>query len=196
MSERRASISRKTKETEVSVTLDLEGKGEVECEVGISFLEHMLQQLAFHARFDLRLLASGASAADYHHLVEDVGICLGQALAQALGEKKGIARYGWAVVPFDEALVLAAVDMSGRAFCQVRLELGAEKVGDFDVEVVEDFWRALAVNGRFALHIVEFAGRNTHHKVEAAFKAVGRALATAVALEAGREGVPSTKGVL
>jgi len=196
MDERRATVSRKTKETEIELSLNLDGRGEVKADLAIPFFPHMLQQLVFHAKMDLNLSAAGDFQVDYHHCVEDVGICLGQALEKALGDKRSITRYGWAIVPFDEALVLAAVDLSGRPYCDFQVEFDADKVGDFDVELVEDFFRALASNAKMALHIRQLAGRNTHHNAEAAFKAVGRALAAAVALDTGRAEVPSTKGVL
>jgi imidazoleglycerol-phosphate dehydratase len=186
---------RKTAETETSVQLDLDGSGTSTIETGIGFFDHMLTLLSMHAGFDLRLQAKGDLEVDAHHTVEDVGIVLGAAVLEALGDKSGIRRYGSALVPMDEALVRAALDLSGRPFCHYEAVVRAKRLGAFDTELVEDFLRAFATAGGITLHVDMIRGRNSHHIVEAVFKSLGRALAEAVSVS-GRSGVPSTKGTL
>jgi len=192
---RKAEVERKTKETSVSVRVVLAGKGAGKVRTGIGFFDHMLELLARHSGMDLTVQASGDVHVDDHHLVEDVGIMLGQALKKALGRKEGIARHGWAVVPMDESLVMCAVDLGGRAYLAYGLELRARRVKQFETELVEEFFRAVSSAAGMNIHLRQLAGRNTHHVIEGAFKAFARALGQAVAQ--GRSGgVPSTKGVL
>lgn len=193
---RGAKLARKTKETDIRLDLALDGRGRTRIATTIPFFDHMLELLAVHGLFDLTIKAKGDTAVDDHHLVEDVGIVLGKALAVALGDKRGIARYGSATVPMDEALATAAVDLSGRPYFRYDVELPARKVKDFEVQLVGEFLRAFAFNAQMTLHVVLEAGRNTHHCVEAVFKAIGRALDAAVRIEPRRAGVPSSKGVL
>lgn len=193
---RHAKITRETRETNISAELVLDGRGACEVSTGIGFLDHMLAQLAHHSGLSLRLSCQGDLHVDGHHTVEDVGIVLGMALKQALGDCAGIQRYGHAIVPMDESLVLCAVDISGRGLSVVDLPLPVERVGTLDAELVPEFFRAFAAHAGLTLHIRLITGANGHHIVEAAFKALARALGEAVALVAGREGVPSTKGVL
>ena len=192
---RRARVERTTKETSVTVELALEGRGEGRVQTGVGFLDHMLQLVARHAGLELAVSGQGDLEVDDHHLVEDVGIVLGQAIKEALGKKEGIARYGWAVVPMDESLVMCALDLGGRPYLAYGLELPARRVKGFDTELVEEFFRALANSAGMNLHLRQLAGRNTHHLIEAAHKAFARALGQAVE-RAGPGGVPSTKGVL
>jgi len=189
-------VERRTKETTVSVHLALEGRGTAKVNTGLGFLDHVLELLARHSGTELTVKASGDLRVDDHHLVEDVGIVLGQALKKALGKKEGIARYGWAVVPMDESLVMCAVDLGGRPYLAYGLDLPAKRVKQFDTELVEEFLRALANSAGMNLHLRQLAGRNTHHLIEAAFKAFARALGQAVAVSSRERGVPSTKGVL
>ncbi|MGQ9525014.1 MAG: imidazoleglycerol-phosphate dehydratase HisB [Armatimonadota bacterium] len=191
-----AEVSRKTYETEVMVKLDLDGTGTSEVATGIGFLDHMLSLLAKHGLMNLSVRATGDLHVDAHHTVEDVGIALGSAIAQALGDKRGIARYGSAVVPMDEALVMCAADLGGRPYLSFSLELPSQTLGTMDSELVEEFFRAVANNAGMNIHLVQMAGRNTHHIVEAAFKAFGRALDAAVQIDPRVADVPSTKGVL
>jgi imidazoleglycerol-phosphate dehydratase len=193
---RTATIRRKTKETDISLAVGLDGPGKVKVKTGVGFFDHMLELVAKHAALALTLQAKGDLEVDAHHTVEDVGICLGQAIKQALGDKSGIRRYGWAIVPMDEALVMAAVDLSGRAHLSFELELKARKVRDFEAELVEEFFRAAATAAAMNLHLHQLAGRNTHHIIEAAFKAFARALREAVEPDPRSGGVPSTKGIL
>jgi len=193
---RKAQLERTTKETSVTLELNLDGTGEMQGETGIGFLDHMLTLLARHSLLDLRLKARGDLHVDMHHLVEDTGLALGAALRQALGGKQGLTRYGSAIVPMDEALVLAAVDLGGRPYLCQRLELTRKRIGDFDTELVAEFMQALTTAAGMNLHLVQLAGRNTHHVIEAAFKALARALRQAVALDPRVKGVPSSKGVL
>jgi len=193
---RSATIRRETGETRISLTLHLDGSGQGQPRTGVGFFDHMLTLLTRHALFDLDVHAEGDLHVDAHHTVEDVGICLGQALRQALGDKAGIRRYGHAVVPMDEALVTVAVDLSGRPFCVYSQELPREVLGTFPAELAEEFWRAVSSAGLFALHVVEHHGKNTHHRIEATFKAAARALRMAVEADPRMVGVPSTKGVL
>ncbi|MDD4170404.1 MAG: imidazoleglycerol-phosphate dehydratase HisB [Desulfotomaculaceae bacterium] len=188
-------VSRKTSETEVNLSINLDGTGKFQIQTGLAFFDHMLQLFTRHASFDFDLVAQGDLAVDGHHTVEDVGICLGLALKQALGDKYGIKRYGHAIIPMDEALVMAAVDLSGRGFLAFDAPLPAQKAGDFETELVDEFLRALAMNGELTLHIRMLAGKNTHHIIEAIFKALGRCLSDAAGAGAG-VGIPSTKGVL
>ncbi len=194
---RTVSLSRTTSETDIALTLDLDGSGRSEIDTGIGFLDHMLTALARHGLFDLVVRAKGDLHIDFHHTTEDVGIVLGQALLQALGDKRGIRRFGHAIVPMDEALAEAAVDLSGRAFLAWDVAFARDKVGTMDTELFEEFFRALAFNGLFTLHVIRKAGSNAHHVAEASFKAVARALRMAVELDLRAAGViPSTKGAL
>jgi len=192
---RQATIARKTSETDITLTLDLDG-GEVRVETGVPFFDHMLDALGRHGMFGLDVRATGDLAVDAHHTVEDVGICLGTALASALGDKRGIRRFGSAIVPMDEALVLSAVDISGRGQCHYDVEVPIEIVGTFDTTLAKEFMIALAANAGITVHVVAFSGENAHHIIEAAFKALARALAEAVELDPRVSGVPSTKGSL
>lgn len=196
MSTRQVSIERKTSETEINLELSLDGNGNYKVDSGVGFLDHMLALFAKHGALDLYIQAKGDTFIDDHHTVEDIGITLGQAIKQALGDKKGITRYGHALVPMDEALILVALDISGRGHLELDLPLPTEKVGSFDTELVEEFFRAVALNSGITLHIRMLNGRNTHHIIEGAFKALGRALRQAVAKDERLTGIPSTKGVL
>jgi imidazoleglycerol-phosphate dehydratase len=193
---RQARIQRQTKETEIELSLALDGQGEHEVDTSVPFLDHMLTHVAVHGLFDLTIRAQGDTDVDDHHTVEDVGIALGQALNEALGDKAGLTRYGSQIVPMDEALALVAVDISGRGLLVFEVELPQAKVGHFDTELVEEFLRALAHNSGLTLHVRMLNGRNTHHVIEAIFKGLGRALRQAVGVDARRTGVPSTKGIL
>ena len=194
---RNATIQRTTTETDISLSLELDGTGRYDIQTGCGFLDHMLQLFARHGRFDLTIRCKGDTWVDYHHTVEDVGICLGQAFRQALGEMRGIARYGNFLLPMDESMVLCAVDLSGRAALGWDMELPAAKVGDFDTELCKEFWLAFVRSCPCSLHAKQLAGENTHHLIEAAFKGLARALAQAVAIQPGQEGeIPSTKGLL
>ena len=194
---RTAQITRATAETDIALRLDLDGTGRAEIDTGIGFLDHMLTALAKHALFDLTVVAKGDLHVDFHHTTEDVGIVLGQALRQALGEKRGIRRYGHAVVPMDEALAEAAIDLSGRAFLVWQVEFQRPKIGEMDTELFEEFFRALSSNGLMALHVVLRHGHNAHHVAEGCFKAVARALREAVERDPRTaDAIPSTKGVL
>jgi imidazoleglycerol-phosphate dehydratase len=193
---RTATIARRTAETEITLTLALEGTGAGERSTGIGFFDHMLDLLARHGRLDLSVRAAGDLQTGGHHTVEDVGICLGQALHEALGDRAGIVRYGAATVPMDEALADCAIDISGRPLLAFRAELPAGAIGDFDYELTEEFLRALATNARLTLHLTIETGTNVHHMIEAAFKATARALRVATALDPTEPGVPSTKGSL
>ncbi|NLW56354.1 MAG: imidazoleglycerol-phosphate dehydratase HisB [Firmicutes bacterium] len=192
---RTATLSRETRETKINLTLNLDGTGKHQISTGIGFFDHMLSHLAYQSLIDLTVTAQGDLEVDGHHTVEDIGIVLGEALREALGNKQGIHRYGTALVPMDEALVLAAVDFSGRSFLHYDLALGEGKVGNFDLELAEEFFAALCRSG-ITLHLRSLAGKNRHHLMEAAFKALGQAFRQAIALDPRREGVPSTKGVL
>lgn len=189
-------VSRRTTETDITLALILDGSGRHSVASGVPFLDHMLAQLARHSLMDLELTCTGDVEVDYHHTVEDVGICLGQALRQALGEGAGIRRFGHAFAPMDEALVLAALDVSGRGHAELDLCLRAAKIGDFDTELVAEFVRAFAANAGVTLHLRQLAGTNGHHIVEAAFKSLALALRDAVATDPRRTDVPSTKGSL
>ena len=194
---RSASIDRKTAETNISLTLSLDGQGRSEVKTGCGFLDHMLTLLARHARFDLSVTCVGDTYVDDHHTVEDVGIVLGTALSEALGEKRGISRYGQSLLPMDETLVLVAADLSGRAYLGFDLPFPTEKIGTFDTELCKEFFTAFARYAAMTLHIRLMAGENSHHIAEAAFKGVGRALRAAVAIDpAAGDEIPSTKGAL
>ncbi len=193
---RTAKRARTTKETGIELTLALDATGATRISTTIPFFDHMLDLLGTHAMFDLAITASGDTAADDHHLVEDVGIVLGEALRNALGGKRGLVRYGSATVPMDEALATAVVDLSGRPYFRYDVKLGAKTIKRFDVQLLEEFLRAFAFNAQMNLHVSLEAGRNTHHCVEAVFKAVGRALDEATRIDPRRRGVPSSKGVL
>ncbi len=190
-------IDRNTKETEISLSLNLDGSGKSDVRTGCGFLDHMLTLLAAHGRFDLTVTCKGDVEVDDHHTVEDIGICLGQALERALGDKRGICRYGSCILPMDETLVLAAIDCSGRSYLGYDLPIPTEKVGTFDTELVEEFFLAFVRNANCTLHVRKLAGTNSHHIIEGAFKAVARALRAAVAIDPATEGeIPSTKGAL
>jgi imidazoleglycerol-phosphate dehydratase len=193
---RTAEIDRRTAETEVHVELTLDGGGGGERATGVGFLDHMLDLLARHGRLDLVVRAQGDLQTGAHHTVEDVGICIGQALDQALGDRAGITRYGQATVPMDESRASCAIDISGRGLCAFEAAFPPGSIGNFDHELAEEFFRALASNARVTLHITIEAGTNVHHVIEAAFKALARALRAAVALDPTEHGVPSTKGTL
>jgi imidazoleglycerol-phosphate dehydratase len=193
---RTARVRRETGETRIDLALDLDGSGRADVATGVGFFDHMLTLLAKHSLIDLSVKADGDLHVDAHHTVEDVGICCGQALAQALGNKAGIRRYGCMTLPMDETLVTAAVDLSGRPFCVWRAELPPETLGTFSAALAEEFWRAVSSAGAFNLHVVLHHGRNTHHIIEGIFKATARALRQAVEPDPRMSGVPSTKGVL
>ncbi len=193
---RAAEIDRRTAETHVEVSLSLDGDGAGTRDTGVGFLDHMLDLLARHGRLDLTVRATGDLHAGAHHTVEDVGICIGQALDEALGDRSGIGRYGQATVPMDEARASCAIDISGRGLCAFGAPLPPGAIGNFDYELVEEFFRAFATNARLTLHIIVEAGTNAHHMIEAAFKALARALRAAVAVDPSETGVPSTKGTL
>ena len=194
---RTAEISRKTAETDISLKLNLDGKGNSLIKTGCGFLDHMLTLFAKHGRFDLEVECVGDTYVDYHHTVEDIGIVLGKAFCQALGEKRGIVRYGNFILPMDETLILSAVDISGRAYLGYSLNIPTQKVGDFDTELVEEFFIAFCNNAALNLHIRQLASSNSHHIIEGTFKSVARSLKAAVAVdEAFSDEIPSTKGVL
>lgn len=194
---RTAAITRNTNETKIELSLNIDGTGESEIRTGVGFLDHMLTLFARHGRFDLRVVCDGDTYIDDHHSTEDIGIALGQAFREALGNKKGILRYGNITLPMDEALILAAVDISGRSYLGYALEIPTEKIGTFDTQLTEEFFIAFAQNAGITLHIRQITGRNSHHIVEGAFKAVGRCLKEAVSIDARfADDIPSTKGVL
>lgn len=193
---RESSVERTTKETSIKLSLRLQGDGTSRIETGVPFLDHMLTLFSRHGLFDLTVLAKGDVEVDYHHTVEDVGICLGEAFRRALGDMKGIARYGHAVVPMIEALAAVTVDISARPHLVYRSPLKNEKVGNFDVELVEEFFRAYAQSSGVCVHVNVEYGSNAHHTVEAVFKAFGRAMSEAVRIDPRIKGVPSTKGVM
>ena len=192
---RTAEIARNTAETNISLKVNLDGTGKTEVNTGVGFLNHMLTLFAAHGKFDLEVRCVGDTDVDDHHSVEDVGICLGQAFRQALGDKRGITRYGSFLLPMDEALILAAVDISGRSSLNDALEIPTEKIGSFDTELVEEFFLGFTRSCPMSLHLRKLAGTNSHHIVEGAFKAFGRAMKAAVTLD-GTDKIPSTKGVL
>ena len=194
---RTAKLERKTAETQISLSLNLDGTGSSRIDTGCGFLDHMLTLFARHGRFDLDVQSRGDTQVDDHHTVEDIGICLGKAFDQALGDRRGINRYGSATLPMDEALILTAVDCSGRGLLAYGLEIPTEKIGTFDTELTEEFWQAFSRCANLTLHIRQLAGRNSHHIVEGAFKSAARSLRQAVAPDPAAAGeIPSTKGVL
>ncbi|ATA61392.1 imidazoleglycerol-phosphate dehydratase HisB [Geobacillus stearothermophilus] len=193
---REATVARTTNETSIELRLAIDGEGKAELETGVPFLTHMLDLFAKHGQFDLRIDAKGDTHIDDHHTTEDIGICLGQAIKEALGDKKGIKRYGNAFVPMDDALAQVVIDLSNRPHFEFRGEFPAAKVGAFDVELVHEFLWKLALEARMNLHVIVHYGRNTHHMVEAVFKALGRALDEATMIDPRVKGVPSTKGML
>ena len=194
MENRTAKIERRTKETDIIVEMDLDGQGKYDIDTGVGFLDHMLAHLSKHGRIDLTIKARGDLEVDAHHTVEDVGIAIGNCLCEAIGDKAGIARYGNSSVPMEDCLANIALDLSGRAFCVYNVEYQTEKIGDFDVECIEEFLRSLSNCGKFNLHVNVPYGSNSHHIAEAIFKAFGQAIATAVRITG--TDVPSTKGIL
>ena len=192
---RTSEITRNTAETKISLKLNLDGTGKSQIDTGVGFLNHMLTLFAAHGKFDLTVICNGDTEVDDHHSVEDIGICLGQAFQAALGDKRGITRYGSFLLPMDEALILSAVDISGRSCLSYGLDIPTEKIGTFDTELVEEFFLGFTRNCPMSLHLRQLAGTNSHHIVEGVFKSVGRALKAAVALD-GSNDIPSTKGVL
>ena len=194
--QRVASVNRKTRETDINVKVDLNGVGEADIATGVGFLDHMLALLAKHSLIDVTVAAKGDLRVDPHHTVEDIGICLGQAIAEALGDKRGIRRFGSAAVPMDESLARVSLDLSARAYLVFNAEFAGDKVGEFDTELVQEFLQALAANAGITLHVDVPYGTNNHHISEAIFKALARALREAVALDPREPGTPSTKGVL
>ena len=192
-----SSIKRKTAETDIELKLSLDGTGVGEIDTGCGFLDHMLTLFTKHSRYDLKVKCVGDTEVDYHHTVEDVAICLGKAFCEALGDKKGIFRYGDKIIPMDEALIMCAVDISGRDYLGYALDIPSYRVGDFDTELCEEFFKAFVREAKITLHIRQLAGTNSHHIIEGAFKAVGRALGAASAKDAKfKDEIPSTKGVL
>ncbi len=194
---RTAEIKRVTGETNISLALNFDGTGVSDCRTGCGFLDHMLTLFARHGRFDLTVTCQGDTHVDYHHTVEDIGICFGKAFAQCLGDKRGIVRYGDTTLAMDESLILSAVDISGRGGCYYALNIPAQKVGDFDTELCQEFFAAFARDAGITLHLRQLAGNNSHHIIEGAFKSVARSLKQAVAIDQAFAGeVPSTKGIL
>ena len=193
---RTAQIDRKTRETHVRLELNLDGSGQASLITGVGFLDHMLELFARHGALDLKVEATGDLQVDQHHTVEDVGICLGQAVRQALGDKAGIRRYGHFTLPMEETLATTAIDLSGRYFLVFQAQFASPKIGDFDSELVEDFWQAFAANALCNLHILVHYGRNSHHLSEAIFKSAARAFRMAIESDPRMTGVPSTKGTL
>ncbi len=194
---RSVQIDRTTAETKIALSLNLDGRGTSEINTGCGFMDHMLTLFAKHGGFDLTVSCEGDLYVDSHHTVEDVGICLGQAFSKALGDKKGICRYGSMILPMDEALILSSVDLSGRGHLEYGLTLPAEQLGNFDTELTEEFWLAFVRNSACTLHIQQLAGRNTHHIIEGCFKSVARSLRAAVSIDKDfADQIPSTKGVL
>lgn len=194
---RHAEVTRTTKETAVTLSLEVDGTGKSDIATGCGFLDHMLELFSAHGRFDLSLKCEGDYQVDYHHTVEDVGICLGLSFAQALGDKRGITRYGSMILPMDEALIQTAIDFSGRAYLAWEMNIPAQKVGDFDTELAQEFWLGFTRNALCTLHFRQLAGTNTHHIIEGAYKSAARSIAQAVSIipEYASE-IPSTKGVL
>ncbi len=194
---RKAQIKRTTAETDIILSINLDGIGESKIDSGCGFLDHMLTLFAKHGSFDLDVKCNGDTNVDYHHTTEDIAICLGQAVKQALGDKKGITRYGSTILPMDEALILSALDLSGRSFFVKELNIPATKVGDFDTELLEEFFLAFSRTAECNLHLHQISGSNSHHIIEGAFKSVARSLKQAVAIDlANKDKIPSTKGVL
>ena len=194
---RSSRIKRTTAETDITLEINLDGSGKSNIKTGCGFLDHMLTLFARHARFDLDVECKGDTYVDYHHTVEDIGICLGKAFCEALGEKKGIVRYGNTLLPMDESLILSAVDISGRGGLHYSLQIPTEKVGDFDTQLCEEFFTAFACNAGVTLHLKQLDGRNSHHIIEGAFKSAARSLRTAVSIDKDfSDEIPSTKGLL
>ena len=194
---RNAEIKRKTAETDIELTLNLDGNGTANLNTGCGFLDHMLTLFASHGSFDLSVCCKGDVEVDYHHSVEDIGICLGQAFSKALSDAKGIVRYGSTILPMDEALILCAIDISGREYLSYRLSIPAEKIGDFDTELAEEFFAAFVRNSKICLHFQQLDGKNSHHLIEGAFKAFAHALHDAVLIDPEKaDKIPSTKGML
>ncbi len=194
MPARIAEYVRKTKETDISATLNLDGAGKYSIDTGVGFLDHMLELFSKHSGIDIEIKAKGDTHVDFHHLTEDVGIVMGSLLDKALGDKKGIMRYGFFLLPMDEVLVESAIDLSGRSFLNYDVSFVSEKIGNFNTELIEEFFRAFTFNGRFNLHIILRYGTNSHHVAEAAFKSVARSLK--IAIETKGDSIPSTKGVI
>lgn len=194
---RTSAIERNTAETKIKLSLNLDGTGKSTVNTGCGFLDHMLTLFTKHGRFDLEVICDGDTNVDYHHTAEDIGIVLGTAFSEALGDKKGIERYGDIVLPMDEALILTAVDLSGRAYLGFDLEIPTEKVGDFDTELVKEFWLGFIRTAQCTLHIKQLAGENSHHIIEGAFKSAARSFSKAVKINSAyKDEIPSTKGVL
>ena len=196
MPSRKATVLRETAETKISLSVDLDGTGRCDCQSGVGFLDHMLHLLAKHSLVDLEVRCEGDLHVDAHHTTEDIGICLGSAVRQALGDKRGIRRYGHCVLPMEETLVTAAIDLSGRSYLVFNAPIAAAKIGEFDSELVEDFWQAFASNALCNLHVLLHHGRNSHHIAEAIFKGIARSLRDAVEIDPRQSGVPSSKGTL
>lgn len=194
---RTANIKRKTNETDIALSLTLDGNGKYKINTGCGFLDHMLTLFSVHGGFDLSITCKGDTEVDYHHSAEDIGIALGEAFNTALGDKKGITRYGYFILPMDEALILSAVDFSGRSFLGFEADIPSQKVGDFDTELVEEFFNAFARSSNSTLHIKQLSGTNSHHIIEGMFKSVARSLKAAAAIDkANEDKIPSTKGVI
>lgn len=193
---RSASITRQTAETDIRLSLNVDGTGKHQLATGVGFLDHMLTLFARHGLFDLEVACDGDTDVDFHHSVEDIGICLGKALAQSLGDKQGITRYGSMALPMEETLLTSAVDLSGRAWLVYNVQFPAEKIGAFDTELIEVFWQAVSANALMNLHLLLHHGSNSHHIAEASFKATARALRQAVSIDPRQTGIPSSKGVL
>ena len=194
---RTAEINRKTNETDINLKLNLDGSGTSSIQSGCGFLDHMLTLLAKHARFDLELTCNGDTWVDYHHTVEDIGIALGDAFYAAIGDKKGIVRYGDSITPMDETLIMTAVDISGRSLLNFNLQIPTQKVGDFDTELVQEFWLGFVRRAQITLHIMQMAGANSHHIIEGAYKSVAQSLRKAVKIDSQfADEIPSTKGML
>jgi len=196
MSMRECSVKRKTKETDIRLDLCIDGKGDVRISTGIGFFDHMLTLLAYHASFNMELDASGDLEVDQHHTVEDVGLCLGQAVGEAMGDKKGINRYGWSLLPMDEALCLVSIDISGRPYLGYEVHLPIQLISDFDPTCVKEFLQAFSTQAGLTMHVRMLAGDNPHHILEAVFKGLGRALRMALGRDESTEEIPSTKGIL
>ena len=194
---RQSEIIRETRETAIKLFLDIDGSGQHKISTGVGFLDHMLELFSSHGRFDLNITCKGDLHVDAHHSTEDIGITLGQAFSQALGDKKGITRYGHVILPMDEALILTAIDFSGRAYLGWDMNINAPKVGDFDTELVQEFWLGFARNSQSTIHLRQLAGSNAHHIIECAFKSIARSIAQAVKINPDyKNEIPSTKGVL
>ncbi|MDD4557572.1 MAG: imidazoleglycerol-phosphate dehydratase HisB [bacterium] len=191
-----AEVKRKTGETDITVGIKLDGEGKYDISTTVGFLDHMLALMSRHSLIDMEVRATGDTQVDFHHLTEDTGICIGQAIAEALGDKRGIRRYGSCLLPMDEALVMAAIDLSGRPYLAYNLNIRRRRVGDFDTELVQEFFQGLANNAAATIHLKQLDGRNAHHIIEAAFKGFGRALRQAIEPDPRNSDIPSTKGML